>query len=360
MKIIRAWGGNLDGTGATLNCDAMRAATESWTGPEEDRPLQQCYQRYAYTVNGQIETVMDAGGNVTRYAYDGFDRLSATYFPDKEQKGQWSASDYEEYSYDENSNMLTKRTRSGEIITYTYDDLNRLTVRHVPGADGDENYTFDYDLVGRRTGATQGAMSQGWTYDVLGRLTTQTTNGVMPVSYAYDAASNLTQMTYPDGWAVDFEYDVLSRVTAANHVGANLATLGYDALSRRQSLSYGNGTSASYAFSLRGNLKTHNWSKAGGAPLAHYTMSYNGVGQLLSETISDPTLEWSPPLGNTTDHYKANGLNQYAAINGTNMVYDDNGNMTRDLKDRQFHYDAENVLRKITRPILDDDRRSAK
>ena len=245
-KVIRAWAGNLDGTGATLNCDAMHAATESWTGPEEDRPLQQCYQRYAYTVNGQIEMVMDAGGNVTRYAYDGFDRLSATYFPDKEQKGQWSESDYESYTYDANGNMLTKRTRSGQVVTYTYDNLNRLTVRHVPGADGDENYTFDYDLAGRRTGASEGAMSQSWAYDLLGRLTTQTTNGVMPVSYAYDAASNLTQMTYPDGWAVDFAYDALSRVKAANHGGANLATLGYDTLSRRQSLSYGNGTCLLY------------------------------------------------------------------------------------------------------------------
>ena len=79
---------------------------------------------------------------------------------------------------------------------------------------------------------------------------------------------------------VDFAYDALSRVTAANHGGANLATLGYDALFRRQSLTYDNGTSASYAFSLRGDLKAHNWSKAGGAALAHYTMVQWGWGPI--------------------------------------------------------------------------------
>jgi len=266
--------------------------------------------------------VKDAGGNVTKYAYDGFDRLSATYFPDKETKGQWSTTDYEAYTYDANGNMLTKRTRSAQTITYTYDALNRLTQRVVPGARGGGIFTFEYDLAGRRTRAVNGNITQDWRYDALGRLEQQTTNGVMPVSYDYDEASNIEKLTYPDGWAVDFEYDALNRVTAAKRGSRVYVGVGYDPLSRRQSVTYANGTSASYDYTKRGDLTTHNWSKPGGNPLAHYTMAYNGVGQLLNETISDPTLEWTPAVAKASDFYEANGLNQYKAINGATVDYD--------------------------------------
>ena len=174
--------------------------------------LQQCYQQYTYTPNGQVETVTDAGGNVTKYSYDGFDCLAETHFPDKEIPGVWSFTDFERYTYDDNGNMLTKRARDGRTITYTYDNLNRLTQRHVPGARDDGLYTFQYDLAGRRTRAVHDEITQGWTYDALGRMKSATTYGVMPVSYDYDAASNLTRLTYPDSWAVDFTYDALNQI----------------------------------------------------------------------------------------------------------------------------------------------------
>lgn len=61
---------------------------------------------------------------------------------------------------------------------------------------------------------------------------------------------------------------------------------------------------------------------AGGAALAHYTMSYNGVGQLTFESISDASFEWAPQVTKAVDFHEANGLNQYKSINGTNMDYD--------------------------------------
>ena len=55
--------------------------------------------------------------NITTLAYDGFDRLATTL--SKFQRPRGSADDA-------NDNILTRQTRAGPTIAYTYDTLNRL------------------------------------------------------------------------------------------------------------------------------------------------------------------------------------------------------------------------------------------
>jgi YD repeat-containing protein len=87
----------------------------------------------AYTSNGKAASVTDAEGNKTSYVYDGFDRLSQTQFPSTTKgAGTSNSSDYEQLSYDANGNVTSRRLRDTHSITYTYDALNRLTVKSVP------------------------------------------------------------------------------------------------------------------------------------------------------------------------------------------------------------------------------------
>jgi hypothetical protein len=63
---------------------------------------------------------------------------------------------------------------------------------------------------------------------------------------------------------------------------ALLARVSYDALSRRQSVTYRNGTAASYAYSAAGDLSDHDWTKPDGGssgPLVGFDFAYNPVGQ---------------------------------------------------------------------------------
>jgi len=82
-----------------------------------------------------------------------------------------------------------------------------------------------------------------------------------------------------------------------------------------------------------------------------YDFTTNGVGQILSESlVSTPTgqdLVWRPAFS-ATDSYAVNGLNQYTAVSGSALSYDDNGNLTSDGQGRSFVFDAENVLRLAT------------
>jgi len=145
------------------------------------------------------------------------------------------------------------------------------------------------------------------------------------VSYDWDAANNLTKLTWPDGFDVDYTWDANNRVTAAKDGSRILASVSYDALSRRQGVLYANGATAGFDYSARGDLTDHDlgFPAAGGnGPSAvAYDYGYNGVSQMVSRAISDPSYSWIP-LTEGTDSYTVNGLNQYTGINGASPVYD--------------------------------------
>ncbi|PQA89599.1 hypothetical protein CW354_01660 [Marinicaulis flavus] len=367
-KVIKAWAGANDGSGSTLDCAAMRASYDP-----ENNYLQQCYRLTAYTPTGETDTVTDANGNVTKYDYDALDRRTHTYFPSKTQTGQWSASDYEAVVYDALSFMDTKRTRADQTIDYTYDALGRLTDRLVPGAPTHSasgrtvSHSYTYDAAGRRLTATHDGVTLSYNYDAVGRIVWQKHDGAMAVSYEYDAANNLTHLTYPDGFVLRYAYDALNRVVRARQVNdpadtgyiREFAHVGYDDLSRRKFLRYMPNSfslAATYGHSPRGDILCHEWNFAGDRPAqcdespnSHepelaYDFSYNGVRQVLSETVSDAAFKWTPALSGV-DAYEANGLNQYETVDGVPVGYDDNGNLTADHHGRTFSYDAENVLR---------------
>ncbi|NWN22913.1 RHS repeat protein, partial [Escherichia coli] len=102
-----------------------------------------------YTNNGKLASVTDGEGNRTSYEYDGFDRLSKTSYPvTTAGSGTSSGSDYEQLGYDAASNVTSRRLRDGQVITYGYDNLNRVTSKVTPGSAPNWDVTYSYDLLG--------------------------------------------------------------------------------------------------------------------------------------------------------------------------------------------------------------------
>ena len=89
--------------------------------------LVQAYSKFAYTLNGKQAWIKDAKDNQTTYDYDGYDRLKKTTFPD---------ATYETLTYNVRDSVEQKRTRNAEIITNTYDELDRELTRTVPQPGG--------------------------------------------------------------------------------------------------------------------------------------------------------------------------------------------------------------------------------
>jgi len=125
-----------------------------------------------YTNNGRLQTLKDAEDNLTTYEYDGHDRLLKTRFPlPTKGSNASSTTDYEQYGYDAASNVTSFRNRANATAAFTYDNLNRLMFKDLPGSEPD--VTYSYDSLGRLTSASQTGNALSFTYDALSRNLTQ-------------------------------------------------------------------------------------------------------------------------------------------------------------------------------------------
>lgn len=340
--------------------------------------LEQANATYSYTSNGKREYVIDAKGNRAKFVYDGFDRQSHWYFPDKtgptafnsstqatalSTAGASSTTDYEQYGYDANGNRTSLRKRDGQSIGYSYDALNRMTFKDIPGGTGADVY-YGYDLRGLQLYARfVSASGQGITnvYDSLGRLTSSANNvggTSRTLSYQYDVDGNRTRLTYPDNNYVTFAYDGLDRMTEVRESGSTtVATISYNSKGERIRLTGGVSTSYEYDSISRLGSVTHDL--AGTAQDVTYCMgtmsgntctpSYNAANQNMARTISND-LHAVKGQYNAGRTYVANGLNQYTTAGSTNPTYDANGNLTF-ADGATYAYDVENRLKTVTGPV---------
>ena len=178
---------------------------------------------YTYDdVTSQLKTVTDGRG-VTRYDYDGRDRLFKMTQPDTQ---------YVQYGYDVLDNVTSVKTNAG-TTSYGYDKLNRLdTVK-----DGNKLLAdYDYDAAGNLTRTKFGDSSvETRGYDQRNRLTSVLTQNVVGTTfsgfnYVLDGAGNRTQVSEYGGRVVDYQYDGLNRLTQEKSTDARLGnrTTDYD------------------------------------------------------------------------------------------------------------------------------------
>jgi RHS repeat-associated protein len=306
----------------------------------------------AYSSNGQLVSLTDGEGNKTSYEYDGFDRLSKTYYPVTTAGAATSSgSDYEQLGYDAASNVTSRRLRDGQTITYGYDNLNRVTSKATPGsAYQDWDVAYGYNLLGQVTSAvgTDGTATapNSFAYDALGRMTTEV-NYVATTYHAYDLADQQTRLTWGDGFYVDYDYDVTGNMTAIRENGATsgagvLASYGYDNLGRRTSVTRGNGTTTSYSYDGVSELASLTQDLGGSTYDVTNSFGYNPAGQIASLSRSNDAYAWIGHF-NVDRPYTVNGLNQTTASGATSLGYDARGNLNSS-GGLSYSYTAESPL----------------
>jgi RHS repeat-associated protein len=332
--------------------------------------IEQAYLTNAYSLNGKPTVAIDANGNRTEYVYDGFDRQTQWKFPSTTRAAAFnpataatalassnavSTTDYEQYGYDAVGNRTSLRKRDGSVLTYTYDALNRMTVKVVPeraglAASATRDVYYGYDLRGLQTYArfdsASGADGVVTSYDAFGRLTGSTTSmaGVSrALSYQYDAAGNRTRITHPDGSFFVTDYDSAGRATALKEgTAVTLATLGYDSLGRRSSVARTGAAGTGYSYDAVSRLAGLSHDLSGAVTDVALGYSYNPASQILSRTLDNDAYLYRGNY-NVTRPYVTNGLNQYVTAGPAAFSYDANGNLTSDGS-ASFSYDVENRL----------------
>jgi RHS repeat-associated protein len=337
----------IDGAGRLINLKTPLGQAVRYEYDALDRPVRTIdamggITEFTYDSNSNLLSVKDARNNLTSYTYDNMNRLISRTDPLQR---------VETYEYDQTGNLKKFTDRRGKVTTYVYDNLYRVTFIGfgTTGDAGNPSYestiAYVYDTAGRVAEATDSASATvSYNYDDFNRLTSKTTPQGS-ISYTYDAAGRRTSMTVAGQAAVNYTYDNTNRLTQITQGTASI-TFAYDSASRLTSATYSNGIVVEYGYDESSNLTSIVYRKNGNV-LGDLTYQYNAVGKRTSMGGSFARTGLPQALASTT-YNQSNQLTQRA---GTNLTYDNNGNLMSDGTNT-YSWNARNQLALISGPGL--------
>ena len=196
------------------------------------------------------------------------------------------------YSYNEKGH-LSSVTQGNQHLTYTYDDMNRLTELMdaagskfqyaYNGADlltgitmpGNQSYTFNYDANGNPISIT---MPNGATHSLDYNEVDLPQGYIPPENAGYQKSYNLdgavTRLTLPSGRNVDYAYDSGGRITGLAYDSA-VSTFGYNDLTNRVTSIGSTPDGISYTLAYDGPLPTQMAMSVSGAVYGNYSYRYD-------------------------------------------------------------------------------------
>ncbi|HEV3315945.1 MAG TPA: RHS repeat-associated core domain-containing protein, partial [Candidatus Angelobacter sp.] len=349
---------------------------------------------------------------VRRFTYDSLSRLLTAHNPE---------SGLITYQYDNVGNLISKTSPAANqtvtattTISYCYDALHRLTgkaysAQSCPLSSPVVAYAYDQGAngIGHLSSLTDQAGSAIYSYDVLGRLSSEnrtiavgTKTITKTMSYAYNLDGSVATMTYPSGAVITYAPDSAGRTVSAidkdnsiNYVtGAT-----YDATNALTGSTYGQNGSFSgivNSFSFNNRLQPASlWSSSPTRTVMYLaydfhvgngdngnvysitnnrdtsrnqTFTYDPLNRLLAAqnagTDCNPTLPdghteyWGNSYvydawGNLNQKQvtKCSAENLSVTVSANNQLlggylYDSAGNMTRDNNGTNYTYDLENRI----------------
>jgi RHS repeat-associated protein len=322
-----------DPTGATsrVSYDALNQVTQV-----ED-PLGNTTS-FTYDANGNLLTVKDARDKVTTYTYDQMDRVKTL----KDPLGKTQS-----YDYDANGNLATFTSRRGKVTSSSYDPLDRLTqVKYgVTGGSAESTVDYSWDAGNRLTQIDDSAGGTiTYTPDNLDRLTTET-SPQGSVGYGYDAADRLTSMTVAGQPQVSYGYNNADQPTTITQ-GSQSVSVGYDSVGRPTILNLPGGVSETYGLD-DADQPTSIAYKQGTTTLGDLTYGYDQAGR--RATMGGSFARIAIPTAFSSASYNDN--NQLTSRAGVSYSYDDDGNLTGDGT-TSYSWNARGQLTGLTRTGL--------
>jgi RHS repeat-associated protein len=189
---------------------------------------------YSYDLNDNLTGV--AQSTVTRsFSYDLLSRLTTAVNPESGTTTYYYTTSGGSLCSGSISSMCRRSDAKAVTTTYAYDTLNRLISKTY--SDSTHAVTYSYDGTtcvgtslcynkGLRTGMSDAAGSESWSYDPLGREwgDKRITNGVSAqTTYTYDLNGSLLTLTYPSGRTITYLSNAAAQPIAATDI-ANTIT----------------------------------------------------------------------------------------------------------------------------------------
>lgn len=266
-------------------------------------------------------------------------------------------------------------------MTTQYDALGRPVSRAATGSGipVPESETYSYDPLGRLVSASSSGSVLSFSYDFLGRTSSETQDG-KTVEYGYDPNGNRLSVS-ASGYLAGYSRDALGRIVSASLDGTGILDRSYSG-TFLSSDSFWNGSRTDYSYDAAGRLTS---LSRPGLPSASRNYVYSAAGNVTSDglrTYSHDPLSRLVSAGilpdvtnsagtesfgygltgnrtasesaGTSASYSGNLLDQYVAVSRTSSgaqsgtgtetySYDADGNLASDSK-FLYSYDSRNRL----------------
>jgi RHS repeat-associated protein len=252
--------------------------------------------KYEYNAAGDLTLVTDYNGKETVMLYN---ILGQKYQMTDPNMGIWY------YTYDPNGNLHSQTNANGQTTTFTYDELNRVTLKEYTTADTNypvnmTNVTYTYDPtvpngVGRLDTVTNVKVITSYgSYDYAGRVLAQTeTIEGSPASKgyltqtSYDGLGRPATITYPDNYKVTNTYytgtSLLRSVAGSDGTSATINE--YSPSGKIEKITYGNGVTADYIYDYWTTRLANIDVKHGSEVILNKSYVYSAAGDIMR--ISD-------------------------------------------------------------------------
>ena len=281
---------------------------------------------YTYDADGNQLTQTNGAGKTTTYTYDALNRQITSITPVRQTT---------RYGYDLDGNRVSLTNPAGKVTSYSYDEANQLIkITYSDGVTPDVSYSYDADS--HRVSMKDGTGTSTYTYDDLGRLSSQTNGAGATVRYGYDGVGELTTLTYPNGKTVTQTYDGAGNlIQIADWLGKSF-TFRYDHDGNVISQSDPNRVTAAYRYDLNDQILTIADTDHG-VPLASFAYRRDNLGQVTA------AIQAGSP-GFAAQKYSYDALNQVASNSNGLFGYDSADNLTQQPNGVTQTYDAASEL----------------
>ncbi|HFI4127331.1 TPA: RHS element protein, partial [Escherichia coli] len=264
----------------------LPCATEDATGSRKTMT----WSRY-----GQLLTVTDCSGYVTRYDHDRFGQVTAVHR--EEGLSQYRA-------YDSRGQLIAVKDTQGHETRYEYNAAGDLTAVIAP--DGSRNGT-QYDAWGKAIRTTQGGLTRSMEYDAAGRVIRLTSENGSHTTFRYDVLDRLIQETGFDGRTQRYHHDLTGKLIRSEDEGL-VTHWHYDEADRITQRTVNGETAEQWRYDERGWLTQISHLSEGHRVTVHY--GYDEKGRLTGErqTVHHPQTEALLWQHETRHAYNAQGL----------------------------------------------------
>jgi RHS repeat-associated protein len=226
----------------------------SYTPPGSSTPIV-AETTQTYDEAGQVTSVTDPLGKITRYEYDQLGRVSKQIAPND---------GVTTYRYDDVGNVLSTTDPTGAVTEGTYDYLGRTLTSTEVVRQANTNYTTTYtydDTAAQQTSTVTSAagVNSTTTYNAAGEPLTVKDGANNVTSYTYDSEGRTTRTTRPDGSYATVTYDMADRATDTaeySPTGVKLSSQSarYDRASNMVATTDARGTTTTFEFDATGAL----------------------------------------------------------------------------------------------------------